>query len=92
MKYTLLGFSLSLLISVVINGESVTAADRIGSNNDEEAAGKVTQRTVASIAKLEEPTPQAEDSQETTSGDSLRNFIPSELISTDNAVPFPVDI
>ena len=92
MKHTLLGFSLSLLISVVINGESVTAADRIGSNNDEEAAGKVTQPTVASIAKLEEPTPQAEDSQETTSGDSLRNFIPSELISTDNAVPFPVDI
>ena len=92
MKYTLLGFSLSLLISLVINGESVTAADRIGSNNDEEAAEKVTQPTVASIAKLEEPTPQAEDSQETTSGDSLRNFIPSELISTDNAVPFPVDI
>ena len=92
MKYTLLGFSLSLLISVVINGESVTAADRIGSNNDEEAAVKVTQPTVASIAKLEEPTPQAEDPQETTSGDSLRNFIPSELISTDNAVPFPVDI
>ena len=92
MKYTILGFSLSLLISLVINGESVTAADRIGSNNDEEASGKVTQPTVESIAKLEEPTPQAEDPQETTSGDSLRNFIPSELISTDNAVPFPVDI
>ena len=92
MKYTILGFSISLLISVISNGERATAADRIGSNNDEEASGKVTQPTVESIAKLEEPTPQAEDSQETTSGDSLRNFIPSELISTDNAVPFPVDI
>lgn len=92
MKYTLLGFSISLLISVIINGEPVTAADRIGSNNDEGAAGKATQPSVASIAKPEEPTPQAEDPQETTSGDSLRNFIPSELISTDNAVPFPVDI
>ena len=92
MKYTLLGFSISLLISMIINGEPVTAADRIGSNNDEGAAGKVTQPSVASIAKPEDPTPQAEDPQETTSGDSLRNFIPSELISTDNAVPFPVDI
>lgn len=92
MKYTILGFSISLLISVISNGEGVTAADRISSNNDEEASGKVTQPTVESIAKLEEPTPQAEDPQETTSGDSLRNFIPSELISTDNAVPFPVDI
>ena len=92
MKYTILGFSISLLISVISNVEPISAADRIGSNNDEEASGKVTQPSIESIAKLEEPTPQAEDPQETTSGDSLRNFIPSELISTDNAVPFPVDI
>ena len=92
MKYSVLVFSLSLLISVISTGDPITAVDQIENNKGQEVAGGATQPADEQIKKAQESSPQAEELKETTLGDSFRNFVPSELISTDNAVPFPVDI
>tara|TARA_E500000331_G_scaffold298311_2_gene298060 strand:- start:4609 stop:4893 length:285 start_codon:yes stop_codon:yes gene_type:complete len=39
-----------------------------------------------------EPAPEADRLKERDLGDAFRRFVPSEAISADNAVPFPVDI
>ena len=92
MKYIVLVFSLSLLISVVSTGDPITAVSQIENNEDRETPGGATQTTDEPVSKVQESTPQAGDLTEKTLGESFRNFVPSELISSDNAVPFPVDI
>jgi hypothetical protein len=39
-----------------------------------------------------EPVPAADRLKQRELGDAFRRFVPSEAISSDNAVPFPVDI
>ena len=39
-----------------------------------------------------EPVPEADRLKQRELGDAFRRFVPSEAISSDNAVPFPVDI
>ena len=92
MKYIVLVFSLSLLISVDGKGDPITADGQIENKEDQEAPGGATQTTDEPVNRVQESTPQAGDLTETTLGERFRNFVPSELISSDNAVPFPVDI
>ena len=42
--------------------------------------------------KSSEPVPEADRLKQRELGDAFRRFVPSEAISSDNAVPFPVDI
>ena len=92
MKYFILVFFLSPLASLVSFGDPITAVDQIENNSGQEASGGVTQTADKPVSTGQEPTLQTEELKGTTLGESFRNFVPSELISTDNAVPFPVDI
>ena len=92
MKYIILVFSLGLLISLISTGDPITAFDQIENDKDQEAAARAPQPTDEPISKVKQSSTQTEELKDTTLGDSFLNFVPSELISTDNAVPFPVDI
>ena len=50
----------------------------------------LTEDTNAAPPAIQEDNPEAEDNR--TLGDAFKNFRPSEEISADNPVPFPVDI
>ena len=51
-----------------------------------------TEATEATAEETAEPSPEAGNLRARELGDAFRNFQPSEEISADNAVSFPVDI
>ncbi|MAI41919.1 MAG: hypothetical protein ACJ0Q6_08145 [Candidatus Azotimanducaceae bacterium] len=92
MKFTLLVFCLSLFVSVIAAEEKITLDDQIkiktpqiNSRGPEKLADEVS-------IEMKESSTRGEKLKQEDLGEISQNFVPSELISTDNAVPFPVDI
>ena len=59
---------------------------------EQEEEDPVEDQTEAAEQPREEPGPQADNLRNRELGEAFRNFRPSEEISADNAVSFPVDI
>ena len=62
--------------------ETLKDIDQEATNNNKENDAR----------RSSEPVPEAERLKKRDLGDAFRRFVPSEAISADNAVPFPVDI
>jgi len=88
-SFSLLGVAL-LIASLTLAGSIHAAEDTPGAAASEPAAADAA----AEDADEESPAaaPSAETLKERKLGDAFRRFQPSEEISADNAVPFPVDI
>ncbi len=59
---------------------------------EEAPTPSTTEATEATAEEEAEPSPEAGNLRARELGDAFRNFQPSEEISADNAVSFPVDI
>jgi len=91
-----------LLISVpvsLLRAEQETTGEKAVTRADEQADTKVNQSKAAESEQpsteeqlLSKEQPQAENLKNRALGAAFRQFRPSEEISADNAVPFPVDI
>ena len=92
MKFTLLVFCLSLFFSVIAAEEKITLNGQIKIKKPE--INSRVAETLADEVSIEtkESSVRGEKLKQEDLGEISRNFVPSELISTDNAVPFPVDI
>ena len=62
--------------------ENLKDSDQKTANNNKEGNARPSS----------EPVPKADRLKKQDLGDAFRRFVPSEAISADNAVPFPVDI
>jgi len=69
------------------------AADEPVENAETQTEAKEKPETESKDKKQSsEPVPEADRLKQRELGDAFRRFVPSEAISSDNAVPFPVDI
>lgn len=95
----LLAMALAALFTLPLSAaesqqESVPSPDSSGqinptSDKDIEPADVSEEQTSEQSSK---PTPQGDNLRTRDIGDAFKNFQPSEAISADNAVTFPVDI
>ncbi len=76
---------LLLLLYLMMLTSCPVSAQEEEESVDEEAVEETEQRA-------QEPSPQADNLRNRDLGEAFRNFRPSEEISADNAVSFPVDI
>lgn len=82
--------TLLLLISTI---PATFAAEEPAENAETQTETKEKSDTASKDKKKSfEPVPEADRLKQRELGDAFRRFVPSEAISSDNAVPFPVDI
>jgi hypothetical protein len=82
--------TLLLLISTI---PATFAAEEPAENAETQTETKEKSDTASKDKKKSSaPVPEADRLKQRELGDAFRRFVPSEAISSDNAVPFPVDI
>ena len=89
----LLALLIALLIALPLHAqEETTAASEPAASETDSAAIDDTAEQKKAAAEQIEQQPEAENLKNRDLGAAFRSFQPSEEISADNAVPFPIDI
>jgi hypothetical protein len=89
----LLTLLISLLITLPLHAqeETTAASETTVSETDSAAIGDSAEQKKTATEQIEQQ-PEAENLKNRDLGAAFRSFQPSEEISADNAVPFPIDI
>jgi|TARA_B110000240_G_C13333562_1_gene382357 hypothetical protein len=83
---------LILLLLMSTTPAAFTAEEPADSEETQTEAKEKSDTASEDKKQSSEPVPEADRLKQRELGDAFRRFVPSETISSDNAVPFPVDI